>query len=182
MTNLRVAPAASAATISATIAGRGAATTYALQYGPTASLGRTTSGSLASSKSNATVTWALRGLSPGKIYYLRAVATNAAGSTQSTLIRFRTSPVTITRITNRDGDLVVVLRCHGSAPCRFRLQGRSGTRLMVSSQAYIRGNRSGTVTLALTRAFETLATHSRTAKLSVLSTWNGITASVTTTI
>ena len=182
VTNLRVAPAASGATISATIAGRGAATTYALQYGPTASLGRTTSGSLASSKSNATVTWALRGLSPGEVYYLRAVATNAAGSTQSTLIRFRTSPVTITRIANRDGDLVVVLRCHGSAPCRFRLQGRSGTRLMVSSQAYIRGNRSGTVTLALTRAFETLATHSRTAKLSVLSTWNGITASVTTTI
>jgi hypothetical protein len=53
---------------------------------------------------------------------------------------------------------------------------------MVSSQGYIRGNRTGTVTLALSRAFETLATHSRTAKLSVLSTWNGITASVTTTI
>ncbi len=182
VTNVRVAPAASAATISATISGRGAATAYALQYGPTASLGRTTSGSLASSKSTATVTWALRNLSPGKVYYLRAVATNAAGSTQSTLIRFRTSPVTITRITTRGGDLVVVLRCHGSAPCRFRLQGHSGTRLMVSSQGYLRGNRSGTVTLALTRAFETLATHSRTATVSVLSTWNGITASVTTTI
>lgn len=182
VTNVRVAPTASAATISATIAGRGAATTYALQYGPTASLGRTTSGSLASSKSTATVTWALRSLSPGKVYYLRAVATNAAGSTQSTLIRFRTSPVTITRIATRGGDLVVVLRCHGSAPCRFRLQGRSGARLMVSSQGYIRGNRTGTVPLALTRAFETLAIHSRTAKLSVLSTWNGITASVTTTI
>ena len=51
---------------------------------------------------------------------------------------------------------------------------------MVSSQGYLRGNRSGTVTL--TRAFETLATHSRTATVSVLSTWNGITASVTTTI
>jgi hypothetical protein len=182
VTNVRVAPAASAATISATIAGRGAATTYALQYGPTASLGRTTSGSLASSKSTATVTWALRNLSPGKVYYLRAVATNGAGSTQSTLIRFRTSPVTITRTTTRGGDLVVLLRCHGSAACRFRLQGRSGTRLIVSSQGYIRGNRSGTVTLALTRAFETLTTRSRTAKLSVLSTWNGITASVTTTI
>ena len=90
--------------------------------------------------------------------------------------------MTITRLTTRGGDLVVALRCHGSASCRFRLQGRSGTRLMVSSQGYIRGNRSGTVTLALTHAFETLATHSRTATLSVLTTWNGITASVTTTI
>jgi hypothetical protein len=182
VTNVKVAPAASAATISATIAGSGEATTYSFHYGPTAALGQTASGSLASSKSTATVTWALRNLSPGKVYYLRAVATNAAGSTQSTLIRFRTSPVTITRIATRGGNLVVVLRCHGSAPCRFRLQGRSGTRLMVSSHGYIRGNRTGTVTLALTRAFETLATHSRTAKLSVLSTWNGITASVTTTI
>jgi hypothetical protein len=182
VTNVKIAPAASTATISATIAGRGAATTYALQYGSTASLGRTAPGSLATSRSTANVSLTLRNLSPGKVYYVRAVATNAGGSTYGKVIRFRTSPLTITSITTRDGDLVMVLRCHGSAPCRFRLEGRSGTRLMLSSRGSIRGNRSGTVTLALTRAFETLATHSRTAKLSVLSTWNGVTATVSSTI
>jgi subtilase family serine protease len=182
VTNLKIAPAASTATISATIAGHGAATTYALQYGTTASLGRTAPGSLATSRSTANVSLTLRNLSPGKVYYVRAVATNTGGSTYSKVIRFRTSPLTITSITTRGGDLLVVLRCHGSAPCRFRLQGRSGTRVMLSSQGSIRGNRSGTVTLALTRAFETLATHSRTATLSVLSTWNGVAATVSATI
>jgi hypothetical protein len=182
VTNVKIAPAASTATISATIAGGGAATTYGLQYGPTVSLGRTAPGSLATSRSAENVSITLRNLSPGKVYYVRAVATNAGGSTYSKLIRFRTSPVTITRVTTRDGALQVVLRCHGSAPCRFRLEGLSGTRLMLSSTGSIRGNRSGTLTLAMTRAFETLATHSRTARLSVLSTWNGVTATVTATI
>ena len=182
VTNLKIAPAASTATISATIAGRGAATTYALQYGTTASLGRTAPGSLATSRSTANVSLTLRNLSPGKVYYVRAVATNTGGSTYSKVIRFRTSRLTITSITTRGGDLLLVLRCHGSAPCRFRLEGRSGTRVMLSSQGSISGNRSGTVTLTLTRAFETLATHSRTATLSVLSTWNGVTATVSATI
>ena len=182
VTNLKIAPAASTATISATIAGRGAATTYALQYGTTASLGRTAPGSLATSRSTANVSLTLRNLSPGKVYYVRAVATNTGGSTYSKVIRFRTSPLTITSITTRGGDLLLVLRCHGSAPCRFRLEGRSGTRVMLSSQGSISGNRSRTVTLTLTRAFETLATHSRTATLSVLSTWNGVTATVSATI
>ena len=182
VTNLKIAPAASTATISATIAGRGAATTYALQYGTTASLGRTAPGSLATSRSTANVSLTLRNLSPGKVYYVRAVATNTGGSTYSKVTRFRTSPLTITSITTRGGDLLLVLRCHGSAPCRFRLEGRSGTRVMLSSQGSISGNRSRTVTLTLTRAFETLATHSRTATLSVLSTWNGVTATVSATI
>ena len=182
LTNVKVAPAASAATISATIAGRGAATTYALQYGATASLGRTAPGSLATSRSTANVSLKLRGLSPGKVYYVRAVASNAAGSTYGTVIRFRTSPVTITSVATRGSALTVVLRCHGSATCRFRLKGRSGTRVMLSNQGSVRGNRSGTVTLALSRSFATLATHSRTATLSVLSTWNGVTATVSATI
>ena len=182
VTSVKIAPAANTATISATIAGRGAAMTYALQYGATASLGRTAPGSLATSRSTANVSLTLRRLSPGKVYYVRAVATNAGGSTYSKVIRFRTSPVTITSVTISDGDLVVALRCHGSAPCRFRLQGRSGPRSTLSSHGYIRGNRSGTVTLAMTRAFATLATHSRTATLSVLSTWNGVTATVSATI
>ena len=90
--------------------------------------------------------------------------------------------MTITRIATRGGDRLVVLRCHGSAPCRFRLQGRSGTRARSRARATSPPTAAGGVTLALNRAFETLATHSRTAKLSVLSTWNGITATVTTTI
>jgi hypothetical protein len=183
VTNLRVTPAAGSATVSATIAGEGAATTYSLQYGPTAAFGgRSAFASLSAAQRSANVSWTLRNLSPGKIYYLRAVASNAGGSTEGAVIRFKTSPVTITRITTHGGDLVVMLRCHGSSPCRFRLQGRSGARLELSSQGYIRANRSGAVTLKLTRAFETLATRSRTAKLSVLSTWNGITATVSATI
>ena len=182
VTNVKVSPAASSATISATIAGGGAATTYALQYGATASLGRTAAGSLSTSRSTANVSLKLGGLSPGKVYYVRAVATNAAGSTYGKVIGFRTSPVTITSVRTRGGALTVVLRCHGSAPCRFRLQGRAGTRVMLSSQGSVRGNRSGTVTLTLSRSFATLATHSRTATLSVLSTWNGVTATVSATI
>ena len=182
VTNVKVAPAASTATVSATIAGGGAATTYTLQYGTTAALGRSTSGSLAASQATANVSWTLRNLSPGKTYYVRAVATNAGGTTRGTVVRFRTSPVTITSTTFHGSKLQVVLRCHGSAPCRFRLQGRYGNRVMLSSQATIRGNRSATTTLTLTRTFETLATHRRTAKLLALSTWNGVTAMVSTTI
>ena len=88
----------------------------------------------------------------------------------------------ITSVTTRGNKLQVVLRCHGSAPCRFRMQGRYGNRVMLSSQANIRGNRSATVTVTLTQRFETLASHRRTAKLLVLSTWSGVTATVSTTI
>ena len=183
VTNFKVAPAASTATVSATIAGRGAATTYTLQYGTTAALGRSAaSGSLGSSPATANVSWTIHNLTPGKIYYLRAVATNAGGTTRGAVVRFRTSPVTITSSTTSGNKLRVVLRCHGSAPCRFRLEGRYGNRVMLSSQANIHGNRSTTVTLTLTRTFETLATHRRTAKLLALSTWNGVTATVSTTI
>ncbi len=184
VTKVKVTPAAGAATIKATIAGRGGATTYALQYGTTAALGRTASGSgsLAASRATANVSWSLHNLSPGKIYYVRAVATNAGGTTRSAVIRFRTSPVTITRVTSRGSQLQLVLRCHGSMPCRFRLEGRSGNRVMLSSQATIRANHSATITLTLTRRFETLASNRRTAKLLVLSTWNGVTATVGATI
>lgn len=183
VTNVKMSPAASTATVSATIAGGGAATTYALQYGTSAALGRNaSSGSLRSSQVTANVSWTLHNLSAGKTYYLRVVATNAQGTTRGAVVRFRTSPVTITSVTIRGNKLRVVLRCHGSAPCRFRLQGRYGNRVMLSSQANIQGNRSATVTLTLTQRFETLASHRRTAKLLVLSTWSGVTATVSTTI
>ena len=157
---------------------------YALSYGPTAALGRRVSSSLtASSSQAANVSWNLRNLSPGKTYYLRAVVSNAAGSSESTVIAFRTSPVTITRIAIHGNQLQVLLRCYGSAPCRVRLQGRSGNRVFGVGQVSVRGNRSQTVTLKLSRAFQTLSPRGkRAAKLVVLSSWNGVTATVSKTI
>ena len=105
-----------------------------------------------------------------------------AGSSAGAVVRFRTSPVTITRIATSGTVLDVVLRCHGSAACHVRLQGRSGTRVMLSSQATIRGNRTSTVTLRLSKSFRTLATVRRNATLLVLSTWNGLTATVSATV
>ena len=185
ITRVQVAAAgANNATITGTIATHGAETTYGLSYGPTAALGRRVSSSLtASSSQAANVSWNLRNLSPGKTYYLRAVVSNAAGSSESTVIAFRTSPVTITRIAIHGNQLQVLLRCYGSAPCRVRLQGRSGNRVFGVGQVSVRGNRSQTVTLKLSRAFQTLSPRGkRAAKLVVLSSWNGVTATVSKTI
>ncbi|HUA05147.1 MAG TPA: hypothetical protein VMB27_14680 [Solirubrobacteraceae bacterium] len=181
---IRLAPAATSATVSATVASRGAATTYAFEYGTTPALGRSASGSLAASSSaeSRTVTLTLRNLSPGKIYYFRVVASDAGGSAASAVVRFRTSPVTITSVKARGSSLVVVLRCHGSASCGVRLEGRSGTRVLLTRRATVRGNRTTTVTLRLSRMFQTLATQRRNATLSVLSTWGGVTSMVSATI
>ena len=172
------------ATVSATIAARGGAATYALEYGSSKALGRSISRSLAASSSQAAanVTLTLTKLSPGRIYYFRLIASNAAGRTTGTTVRFKTSPVTIGRIRIGDDHLVVVLRCHGSARCRVRLQERSGARVLLSSRVMIGGNSSRTVTLGLSRSFQTLATHSKRARLYVLSTWKGWPASVSATI
>jgi hypothetical protein len=181
VTAVRVGPAATTATVTATIATGGAATSYALQYGTTPALGKALTGSQ-SSGAAATARWTLRNLLPGKIYYLRVVASNAGGSASGHVVRFRTSPVTISRISTHGNVLNVVLRCHGSATCHVRLQGRSGTRVMLSSQAVIRGNRTATVTLLLSKSFEALATRHRNATLLVLSSWNGSTATVSATV
>ena len=181
VTNVRVGAAATSATVSATIATGGAATTYRLQYGTTGSLGKTLSSSQSSS-ATATARWTLRNLSPGKLYYFRVVASNAAGGSAATVVRFRTSPVTITSIKASGNVLDVVLRCHGSAPCHVRFQGRSGARLLLSSQATIHGNRTVTIALRLSKTFQMLVTHHRNATLLVLSTWNGSTATVSATV
>ncbi len=184
LTKVRVGAGATNATVSATIAARGGAATYALQYGPSKALGRSISRSLAvsSSPAAANVTLTLGNLSPGRIYYFRVVASNAAGKTTSTTVRFKTSPITIGRITTGGNQLVVVLRCHGSAPCRVRLQERSGARVLLSSHVTLSGNRSHTVTLGLSRSFQTLATHGKRGRLCVLSTWNGWPDMVSATI
>ena len=185
ITRFRIAAAAAtSATITATIATHGAATTYSLSYGPTARLARRVSSSLAASSSQAAnVSWNLRNLSPGKTYYVRAIVSNAAGSSQSTVIRFRTSPVTITSIAIHGNELQIALRCHGSAPCRVRLESRSGSRVLAAGQATVPGNRTHTLTLKLSRAFQTLSPRrKRAAKLLVLSSWNGVTATVSKSI
>jgi Fibronectin type III domain len=181
VTAVRVGPSATNATVTATIATGGAATTYTLEYGTTRSLGETFSGSQ-SSGAAATARWTLRNLSPGKIYYLRVVASNAGGSGAGSMGWFRTSPVTITRMNRSAGFLNVVLRCHGPAACHVRLQGRSGTRVLLSSQATIRGNHTSTVTLRLSKSFQTLATRHGNATVLVLTTWNGSTATVSGTV
>jgi len=178
--SVRIGAAATTATVNAAIATGGAATTYVLQYGTTRSLGTSLSGST-SSGATATASWTLQNLSPGKVYYVRVVASNRAGSSAGAVIPFRTSPVTITRITTSGSVLDVVLRCHTSAPCHVRLQGRSGTRLLLSGQATIRGNRTGTVALRLSKSFRSLATRGK-ARLLVLSSWNGSTATVAATV
>lgn len=181
VTAVRIGAAATTATVTATIATGGAATSYSLQYGTTHALGKSLSGSQ-SSGAAATARWTLRNLSPGKIYYLRVVASNAGGSGAGSLVRFRTSPVTITKISRGAGFLNAMLRCHGSAACHVRLQGRSGTRVLLSSQATIRGNHTSTVTVRLSKAFQTAVTRHQNATLLVLTTWNGSTATVSATL
>ena len=181
VTAVRIGAAATTATVTATIATGGSATSYSLQYGTTHALGKSLSGSQ-SSGAAAAARWTLRNLSPGKIYYLRVVASNAGGSGAGSLVRFRTSPVTITKISRSAGFLNVMLRCHGSAACHVRLQGRSGTRVLLSSQATIRGNHTSTVTLRLSKSFQTAVTRHQNATLLVLTTWNGSTATVSGTV
>jgi hypothetical protein len=103
------------------------------------------------------------------------VIANPAGSTATAVIRFRTSPVTITRLAVRGGRLQAVLRCYGAAPCRATLQARSGSRLLAARLVTIRGNRTTTVSLPLTPG-----RHPAT-RLTVLSRWNGYPAAVTAT-
>ena len=182
---LRVTGAgASTATMSTTVATGAAAAIYSLQYGTTPGIGQRVVGSLGASSTALRGT--LHGLAPGQIYYARVVVSNAAGSAASPTIRFRTSPVTITRLAIRRGRLQAVLRCHGRAPCRVRLEARARSRLIAARTVIIRGNRSTTVPLTLSRAIVTSLSpglgRRPPVKLSVLSSWNGYPATVTATV
>jgi hypothetical protein len=169
----RIAAASSnAATITASVATGGVGVRYSLQYGSNPALDLSIAGALGGSTTGLSAT--LRNLRAGATYYARVVVTNAAGSATSATVRFRTSPVTIAALAIRGGRIQAVLRCHGSAACRVRLQARSGSRVIGSANATVRGNRTTTVTLNLRRG-------SRHATLSVLSSWNGYPATVTAT-
>jgi hypothetical protein len=151
----------------------GLAAQYSVQYGTTPALGQSVTGALAGSATGLSAT--LRRLRPGTTYYARVVVTSSAGSATSATIRFRTSAVTISQLTIRGGRVQAVLRCHGSGPCRVALQARSGSRVIATGRATLRGNRSTTVALKLR------ASSQRRIVLSVLSSWNGYSATVTAT-
>jgi hypothetical protein len=169
---LRVLSAgANTATLTAAVATGGSVAIYSLQYGPTSALSRSVTGSLTASSTGLSGT--LRHLAPGRTYYVRAVIVNPAGSTATATIRFRTSPVTITRLAIRGGRLQAVLRCYGRAPCRATLQARSGSRLIAGRRVTIRGNRTTTLSLPLAPGRHPAI------RLIVLSRWNGYQATVT---
>jgi hypothetical protein len=177
----RIGAASSTATLSATVSTGGAGGTYSVSYGTTPALGHSIAGGLGTSATGLSAT--LRNLRAGGTYYAHVVVSNVAGSATSAVVRFRTSAVTIAGLTIRGGQVQAVLRCHGSAQCRVRLQARSGSRLVASGNATVRGNRTVTVTLRLSHAFLTAlrSNGKHPLALSALSSWNGYPATVTAT-
>ncbi|MBV9604040.1 MAG: hypothetical protein JO027_02970, partial [Solirubrobacterales bacterium] len=110
-----------------------------------------------------------------------ATSTGAGGAVATPVPAVhRISRVTIARIAVHGGVVQVVLRCHGSAPCRVSLQAHAGGRVIAADQARLRGNRQATVTLRLTHAFLAAIGHRRwSATLSVQSSTNGYPVTVT---
>jgi hypothetical protein len=166
------------ATASATINTHGAATGYYLAYGTTRRLGRRSASG--SSTSPRTVTWHLRGLVAGNVYYLQVVATNSGGSTRSSMVHVRTSPVNVGGITPSGAKLAVLLRCRGSATCGGRLTVKVGGRLIAGGNFRVPGNHRATVTLKLNRAAIARAGHGKKlqATLSAVTVYNGYAATV----
>ena len=175
---------ASSATISTTLATGGVVASYSLQYGTTPAVSQRLAGSLAAASAGLRLT--IRGLAPGRSYYVRVVVGNAAGWAPSATIRFRTSPVTITGLAIQHGHLQAVLRCYTRAPCRVRLQAQAQSRLIAARVVTIAANRSASVALTLRRAFLASISkshgHRPAVTLSALSTWNGYPATVMKTV
>lgn len=166
------------ATVTETLNTGGASTAYYLAYGTTSKLTRRTAS--ASSTKSGTVTWHLRGLRAGTIYYLQAIAANAGGTRQTGMVRVRTSPVSVGKITAHGNRLLVALRCRGSAGCRVKLIVKVGKQTVASGRATVRGNHSATITLKLNRAAAARAAKGNSARatLSAVSTFNGYAATV----
>jgi hypothetical protein len=156
----------------------GASTAYYLAYGTTSKLTRRTAS--ASSTKSGIVTWHLRGLRAGTIYYLQAIAANAGGTRRTGMVRVRTSPVSVGKITAHGNRLQVALRCRGRASCRVKLVVKVGKKTVASGRATVRGNHSATITLKLNRAAAARAAKGKTAHptLSAVSTFNGYAATV----
>jgi subtilase family serine protease len=166
------------ATVTEMLNTSGATASYYLAYGTTSKLTQRTS--IASATKSGTVTWHLRGLRAGKVYYLQAVAANASGTRRSGTIRVKTSAVSLRKITVHGNQLLVTLRCRGSASCPVKLAVKVGNNTVASGRATVRGNHSATITLKLNRAAVARATHGHSAQatLSAISVWNRYAATV----
>ncbi|MGZ4230210.1 MAG: hypothetical protein ACXVVQ_02135 [Solirubrobacteraceae bacterium] len=166
------------ATVTETLNTGSANTTYYLAYGTSSKLTQRTA-SAASSKSR-TVTWHLRGLRAGTVYYLQAIAANAGGTRRTATVRVKTSPVRVGKITANGNNLQIALRCRGSATCRVRLAVKVGRRTVASGRATVRGNHNATITLKLNRAAAARAGQGKhpQATLSAVSVWNGYASTV----
>ena len=169
----------SSATVTASITPFGNRTSYYLAYGTTAKLGRRTGSGSASSM--LTANWRLRALKPGKVYYLQVVATNGGGTHRSSMIRLRTSPVSVGPVKRSGNKLSVALRCIGSSTCTGRLAARAGGRTVATGTFRIRGNHRTTVQLGLNRAAAAKASHGKPvpATVAAVSSYNGYAATVT---
>jgi hypothetical protein len=170
--------ASGSATVTETLTTGGAGTTYYLAYGTSSKLGRRTAA--ATSTKSGTVTWHLRGLRAGKVYYLQAVAANGGGTRRSGTIRIKTSAVSIGKITAHGNQLLISLRCRSSASCPVKLAVKIGKNTVATGRATVRGNHSATITLKVNRAAAARAAHGRSAQatLSAISVWNGYAATV----
>ena len=166
------------ATVTETLNTSGASTSYYLAYGTTSKLTQRTS--IASSSRSGTVTWHLRGLRAGKVYYLQAVAANGGGARRSGTVRVKTSAVSVGRITAHGNLLLISLRCRGSASCPVKLAVKVGKSTVAAGRAAVRANHSATITLKLNRAAASRAAHGHSAQatLSAVSVWNGYAATV----
>jgi hypothetical protein len=166
------------ATVTETLNASGASTSYYLAYGTTSKLMQRTP--TASSAKSGTVTWHLRGLRAGKVYYLQTVAANGGGTRRSGTIRVKTSAVSLGKITAHGNQLLVSLRCRSSATCPVKLAVKIGKNTVATGRATVRGNHSATITLKLNRAAAARAAHGRSAQatLSAISVWNGYAATV----
>lgn len=171
--------AGSSATVTASITPFGNRTTYYLAYGTTAKLGKRASTGTASSM--LTGSWRLRGLKPGKVYYLQVVASNAGGTRRSSMIRIRTSPVSVGAVKRIGSKLSVALRCIGSSTCKVRLAAKAAGRTVATGTFTVRRNHRATVLLRLNRAAAAKASHGKPvpATVAAISSYNGYAATVT---
>jgi hypothetical protein len=171
--------AGSSAAVSASITPFGNRTSYYLAYGTTSKLGRRTGTGSASSM--LTGSWRLRGLKPGKVYYLQVVATNGGGTRRSSMIRIRTSPVSAGAVKRTGTKLSVALRCIGSSTCQGKLSVRAAGRTIATGRFKVRGNHRATVLLKLNRAAAAKASRGKPvpATVAAVSSYNGYAATVT---
>jgi hypothetical protein len=171
--------AGSSATVTGSITPFGNRTTYYLAYGTTAKLSQRASTGTASSM--LTGNWRLRGLKPGKVYYLQVVATNAGGTRRSSMIRIRTSPVSVGAVKRTGSKLSVALRCIGASTCQGRLSVKAAGRTIATGRFKVRGNHRATEPLRLNRAAAAKASHGKpvAATVAAISSYNGYAATVT---